>query len=46
MFTVEKVFKDNINDHSTIKNLKLKIKHRKSKIVFQSLTTVSQRLEV
>ena len=45
IFTVEEIFRNNINNHSTIESLKSKIKHRKSKIVFQNLITVSQRLE-
>ena len=45
ILTVEEVLKNNINNHSTIESLKSKIKHRKSKIVFQSLTSVSQRLK-
>ena len=45
IFTVEEVLRDNINNHSIIENLKSKIKHWKSKIVFQNLTTISQRLE-
>ena len=42
----KKFSKNNINNHSTIENRKLKIKHRKSKIVVQSLTTINQRLKV
>ena len=45
IFTVEEIFRSNINDHLTIESLKSKIKHRKSKIVFQNLTIISQRLE-
>ena len=41
----KKSSENNINSHSTIENRKLKIKHRKSKIVVQSLTAVNQRLK-
>ena len=42
----KKFLKDNINSHSTIGNRKSKIKHRKSKIAVQNLTTINQRLKV
>ena len=37
----KKFSKNNINNHSIIENRKSKIKHRKSKIVVQSLATVN-----
>ena len=42
----KKFLKDNINSHSTIENWKSKIKHRKSKIVVQNLTTINQRFKI
>ena len=36
---------DNINSHSTIENRKSKIEYRKSEIVVQSLTAISQRFK-
>ena len=42
----KKFSKNNINNHSTIKNRKSKIKHRKSKIIVQNLTAVNQQLKI
>ena len=39
--SLKKFSESNINNHSTIKNWKSKIKHRKSKIVVQSLTAIN-----
>ena len=43
---LKKFLEVNINNHSIIENQKFKIKHRKLKIVFQSLTTINQRFEI
>ena len=42
----KKFSENNINNHLIIENWKLKIKHWKSKIVVQNLTTINQRFEV
>ena len=44
--SLKKFLKNNINSHLTIENRKSKIKHRKSKIVVQSLTAINQRFKI
>ena len=44
--SLKKFSENNINNYSTIENWKLKIKHRKSKIIIQDLTAINQRLKI